>query len=157
MRETRGQRPRSESPMPTRQARRARALGLDPGIHGFRTGAINVLQRFGGALNLNLHFHALVLDGVYTRKSLLGAEDGLKPVPPQYSSGRSRGETVAPGGAPHGTSARQSLCMLLLDFFATDPTWFKIWRIGVEERRQMLRRRHRGIGVTEPGSSPHTP
>jgi len=54
-------------------------------------------------------------------------------------------------------AARQSLCMLLLDFFATDPTWFKIWRIGVEERRQMLRRRHRGIGVTEPGSSPHTP
>jgi hypothetical protein len=23
-----------------------------------------VLQRFGGALNLNLHFHALILDGV---------------------------------------------------------------------------------------------
>ena len=27
---------------------------------------IVVIQRFGGALNLNLHFHALVLDGVFT-------------------------------------------------------------------------------------------
>ncbi len=25
-----------------------------------------MIQRFGGALNLNIHFHALVLDGVYT-------------------------------------------------------------------------------------------
>ena len=32
--------------------------------HG-RSGAIVVAQRFGSALNLNLHFHALVLDGVY--------------------------------------------------------------------------------------------
>lgn len=28
--------------------------------------AVNVVQRFGLALNLNVHFHALVLDGVYT-------------------------------------------------------------------------------------------
>ncbi|HEX6886336.1 MAG TPA: transposase [Planctomycetota bacterium] len=32
--------------------------------HG-RSGAIVVAQRFGSALNLNLHFHALVLDGIY--------------------------------------------------------------------------------------------
>jgi len=32
--------------------------------HG-RSGAVVVAQRFGSALNLNLHFHALVLDGVY--------------------------------------------------------------------------------------------
>jgi len=37
-------------------------------------------------------------------------------------------------------AARQSLSMLLQDVFATDPTWFRIWRIGVEERRRMLRR-----------------
>ncbi len=32
-----------------------------------RTGAITLIQRFGGALNLNLnaHFHMLFLDGVY--------------------------------------------------------------------------------------------
>jgi hypothetical protein len=31
-----------------------------------RTGSVTVAQRFGSALNLNVHFHALVLDGVYT-------------------------------------------------------------------------------------------
>ena len=31
------------------------------------------MQRFGSALNLNLHFHALVLDGVYTEDSDTGA------------------------------------------------------------------------------------
>ena len=30
-----------------------------------RTGAITFIQRFGSALNLNVHFHMLVLDGVY--------------------------------------------------------------------------------------------
>ena len=30
-----------------------------------RTGAITLIQRFGSALNLNIHFHRLVLDGVY--------------------------------------------------------------------------------------------
>ena len=30
-----------------------------------RGGAVAVLQRFGGALNLNVHIHALVLDGVF--------------------------------------------------------------------------------------------
>ena len=28
-------------------------------------GAVTFVQRFGGALNLNVHFHTLVLDGVY--------------------------------------------------------------------------------------------
>ncbi|MBC8451317.1 MAG: transposase, partial [Planctomycetes bacterium] len=43
---------------------RKRAAG--EGILGGRTGAVNRIQRFGSALNLNVHFHALVLDGVYT-------------------------------------------------------------------------------------------
>ena len=30
-----------------------------------RTGALTLIQRFGSALNLNLHFHMLFLDGVY--------------------------------------------------------------------------------------------
>ena len=30
-----------------------------------RSGAVAVIQRFGGALNLNVHVHALVLDGVF--------------------------------------------------------------------------------------------
>ena len=42
--------------------RRARHKGVADG----RSGAVVVVQRFGGALNLNLHLHALVLDGVFT-------------------------------------------------------------------------------------------
>ncbi len=38
-----------------------------------QTGSVTVVQRFGSALNLNLHFHILCLDGVYVR----GA-DGLR-------------------------------------------------------------------------------
>jgi hypothetical protein len=42
---------------------RARADGLaDP-----RGGGVAVVQRFGGALNLNIHVHALVLDGLFAR------------------------------------------------------------------------------------------
>ena len=41
-------------------------------------GAITFVQRFGGALNLNVHFHSLVLDGVHD------PGDGLRfrPLPP---------------------------------------------------------------------------
>ena len=31
-----------------------------------QTGAVTLIQRFSGALNLNIHFHMLFLDGVYT-------------------------------------------------------------------------------------------
>lgn len=42
---------------------RARADGpVDP-----RGGGMAIAQRFGGALNLNIHVHALVLDGVFAR------------------------------------------------------------------------------------------
>jgi len=30
-----------------------------------KTGAVTLIQRFGGALNLNIHFHMLFLDGAY--------------------------------------------------------------------------------------------
>lgn len=33
--------------------------------HNAQTGAVTLIQRFGSALNLNLHFHMLFLDGVY--------------------------------------------------------------------------------------------
>jgi len=33
-------------------------------MHG-ATGAVTLIQRFGSALNLNIHFHILFLDGVY--------------------------------------------------------------------------------------------
>ena len=41
--------------------RRARQTG----VSGGRSGAVAIIQRFGAALNLNVHVHALVLDGVY--------------------------------------------------------------------------------------------
>jgi hypothetical protein len=44
------------------RARRALGLGSTRQAH---TGAMVAVQRFGSALNLNIHFHALVLDGVF--------------------------------------------------------------------------------------------
>ena len=35
---------------------------------GAKTGAVTLIQRFGSALNLNIHFHLLFLDGVYNFK-----------------------------------------------------------------------------------------
>ena len=32
------------------------------------TGAVTLIQRFGSALNLNIHFHILFLDGVYVHR-----------------------------------------------------------------------------------------
>jgi hypothetical protein len=43
-----------------RQARRQ-------GLSGGETGMVTSVQRFGGALNLHVHFHTLVLDGVFAR------------------------------------------------------------------------------------------
>jgi hypothetical protein len=58
------------------QRRRARGLG----IHDGRSGSLPVTQRFGSALNLNVHFHTLVLDGVFTN----AAPDSVRfhPTPP---------------------------------------------------------------------------
>jgi len=37
------------------------------GLVGGETGMVTAVQRFGGALNLHVHFHTLVLDGVFVR------------------------------------------------------------------------------------------
>jgi hypothetical protein len=42
-----------------------RARARRRGVAGGQTGAVVIVQRFGGALNLNVHLHALVLDGVF--------------------------------------------------------------------------------------------
>ncbi len=42
--------------------------------NGAKGGAVAVTQRFGGTLNLHVHYHVLVLDGVYTA-SELGPDD----------------------------------------------------------------------------------
>src|SRR5438093_11643116 len=40
---------------------RARAVGID----GAQCGDVTFIQRFGGSLDVNVHFHMLALDGVY--------------------------------------------------------------------------------------------
>ncbi len=44
------------------------------GIRNPKTGAITFIQRFGGSLNLNIHFHTLFLDGVYFKNKKLNKE-----------------------------------------------------------------------------------
>src|SRR5262245_3485734 len=44
-------------------ARTARARGIPAG----QTGTVTVIQRFGSGLQLNVHFHTLVLDGVFNQ------------------------------------------------------------------------------------------
>ena len=46
----------------THQRRRARALGVDDGS----SGSVTFIQRFGSALQMNIHFHVVVPDGVFT-------------------------------------------------------------------------------------------
>jgi hypothetical protein len=43
------------------QRQRARRAGIRAG----RSGSVTVIQRFGGGLNLNVHFHTLLIDGVF--------------------------------------------------------------------------------------------
>jgi len=45
------------------QRERARMLGVPQG----RSGAICFVQRFGGSLNLNVHYHVVIPDGVFSR------------------------------------------------------------------------------------------
>jgi hypothetical protein len=59
------------------QRHRARRYGIRDG----RSGCVTVIQRFGGGLNLNIHFHTLLFDGVFYAA---GAGDTLdfRPLPP---------------------------------------------------------------------------
>jgi hypothetical protein len=45
---------------------RSRAKELR-GVDGGVSGAVTLVQRFGGSLNLNVHFHVVFLDGVFLR------------------------------------------------------------------------------------------
>ena len=49
--------------------RHYRCTAREQGIRRGRTGSVTVAQRFGGALNLNLHLHSIFLDGVYHRRT----------------------------------------------------------------------------------------
>lgn len=43
----------------------AKAQKRRAGVPGAQHGALNFVQRFGGSLNLHLHFNAIVLEGVF--------------------------------------------------------------------------------------------
>jgi len=44
-----------------------RHVARQAGVVDGRGGAVVIVQRFGGAMNLNVHFHALVVDGVFAQ------------------------------------------------------------------------------------------
>lgn len=58
-----------------------RVRGRDVGVPEGKCGAITVIQRAGSALNLNIHFHTLVLDGVFARDEKTGVPlfHGVRP------------------------------------------------------------------------------
>ncbi|MHC4408483.1 MAG: transposase [Planctomycetota bacterium] len=59
-----------------RRARRHRKMRAP------QCGAVSFIQRFGSALNLNLHFHTLALDGVYADDASPGEAPRFLPLPP---------------------------------------------------------------------------
>ena len=80
-----------------------RARARDGGVEDGRGGAVAVIQRFGGALNLNIHVHALVLDGVFARDGAGVA--GVSPGAACHDAGRG-------GGAGHRGAADQRACSI---------------------------------------------
>ena len=52
------------------------------GLPAEQCGAVSFIQRFGSALNLNVHFHTLVLDGVYPYEPSRGHLAPFLPLPP---------------------------------------------------------------------------
>jgi hypothetical protein len=59
---------------------RYRARAKRRGIEDGQCGAINFVQRFG-SLNLHVHFHVVVLDGVFTRDARRGRSSTRRRLP----------------------------------------------------------------------------
>ena len=51
-------------------------------VRAEQCGAVTFIQRFGSALNLNLHFHTLALDGAYTYSVAQQQAPRFLPLPP---------------------------------------------------------------------------
>ena len=63
------------------QRRRSRKFGLVGG----RCGGVTVVQRFGSACELNVHFHTLIFDGVYVDGDSTGRPE-FRPLPAPTTS-----------------------------------------------------------------------
>ena len=61
----------------------AKKMGVTADAADILTGAITVVQRFGSALNANIHFHVLALDGVYVPDGAGGLQF-IETLRPQY-------------------------------------------------------------------------
>ena len=59
-----------------------RRIRRDLGTRADQCGAVTFVQRFGSAMNLNLHFHTLALDGAYLYDPRPGATPQFVPLPP---------------------------------------------------------------------------
>ena len=53
---------------PARHLRPAAFTARRLDVRGTRAGAVTFVERFGSALNLNVHFHCVVPDGVWARE-----------------------------------------------------------------------------------------
>lgn len=58
-----------------------RRVARKRGLTAPRTGAVTFVQRFGGLVNLNVHFHLVVPDGVFVDDEAHGLRFELVPVP----------------------------------------------------------------------------
>ena len=58
-----------------------RTRGRRDGLMGGECGAVTFVQRFGGSLNLNVHMHVVVLDGVFVRDADHGVVFHAAPPP----------------------------------------------------------------------------
>ena len=85
-----------------------KSTAKNQGLRDAQGGAITVVQRFGSSLNLNLHLHSLVLDGVYTRPTP-EAVPVFHPLPGARRSVRAR-RTRGGSSSPCGSSCRGAPC-----------------------------------------------
>ena len=75
-----------------------------------RTGAVTLIQRFGSALNLNVHFHMLFLDGVYVDTTTRGLAEPSRPSPQVFCRSGHAGDSI--NRSPKGTRGHR--CRLAL-------------------------------------------
>ena len=84
------------------------------GVRGAETGAVSFPQRFGGSLNLHVHFHTLAADVVFDKhdggvRAVRRAAPGeARPRAPRPTRPRARAPLVAPSPLPRRTRGRRA-------------------------------------------------